>query len=110
MRKRVVFRHMEATPDIENYAYAALERVMGALEHERTPINVDLILSPGRPHAHHAVELLIKTPNYDVICKEEGPHLYQLLDLACDIAYRQIHEQKKRNLDGRKSDDKYKGV
>jgi ribosome-associated translation inhibitor RaiA len=108
--KKITFRHMEATADIENYANAALERVMDALKHERSPIQVDLVLTPGRPHAHHEVELLIKTPNHNVICKEEGPHFYQILDKACDLAYRKIHEQKKELLGEQRNKDKYKGT
>lgn len=108
--KKITFRHMDPTPDIKNYADAALERVMHALEGERTPVDVHLIIEPGRPHAHHQVELLIKTPHYNVISKEEGPHPYQLLDRACDLACRKIHEQKKRLLDGKKKDDIFKGA
>ncbi len=94
MRKRVTFRHMESEPDLESHAYSALDKIEQALNHERSPINLDLVLSPGRPHAHHSVELLIKTPNHDLVIKEEGPHMYQLIDKACDVAYRKIHEQK----------------
>ncbi len=94
MRKRVTFRHMETEPDLETHAYTALDRIEMALEHEQSPINLDLVLSPGRPHAHHQVELLIKTPNHDFVIKEEGPHMYQLIDKACDVAYRKIHDHK----------------
>ena len=108
--KKITFRHMDATPDIKNYAEEALARVEAALEHERSPIYIDLVLEPGRPHAHHSVELIIKTPNHNIICREEGPHFFQLLDIACDLAYRKIHEQKERMNDERKKGDSYKGV
>jgi len=103
MRTRVTFRHMESVPDLESHAYACLDRIMKALDYEPSPRNVELVLSPGRPHAHHCAELLIKTPHIDLVIKKEGPHLYQLIDLACDIAYRKIHEEKERMIDGRKS-------
>jgi ribosome-associated translation inhibitor RaiA len=103
MRTRVTFRHMDSEPDLENHAYAALERVTKALEHEPSPHNVDLVLSPGRPHAHHQVELLILTPHINIVVKEEGPHMYQLIDHVCDIAYRKIHEHKERMIDERRA-------
>ena len=108
--KKITFRHMDATPDIKNYAEAALDRVMKALSHESSPIYVDLILTPGRPHAHHEVELLVKTPHYNIVCKETGPHFFQLLDMVSDIAYRKIHEEKERLLNERRNTDSYKGV
>lgn len=107
MHKRVTFRHMEPVADLENHAQVALDAVIEALSSERTPIYIDLVLSPGRPHAHHQVELLVKSPNYDLICKEEGPHMYQLIDLACDIVCRKIREQKKRMINERRTGDSY---
>lgn len=94
MRKRVTFRHMETEPDLETHAYSVLDKIEAALSGENTPINLDLVLSPGRPHAHHLVELLVKTPHHDLVIKEEGPHMYQLMDKACDVACRKIHDQK----------------
>lgn len=102
MRTRVTFRHMDSVPDLESHANTALGRVVKALENEPSPRNIDLILEAGRTHAHHAVELLVSCPNVNLVIKEEGPHMYQLIDLACDIAYRKIHEQKKKVIDARK--------
>ena len=102
MRTRVTFRHMDSVPDLENHARTALDRVIKALEHEPSPRNVDLILEAGRTHAHHSVELLVSCPNVNLVIKEEGPHMYQLIDLACDIAYRKIHEAKERVIDERR--------
>jgi hypothetical protein len=44
----------------------------------------------------------------NLVIKEEGPHMYQLIDYACDIAYRKIHEQKERTLEERKASRKDK--
>lgn len=37
------------------------------LEKEPTPIYMDVIIKPGHTHAHHQVEFLLKTPNYDLV-------------------------------------------
>jgi ribosome-associated translation inhibitor RaiA len=110
MNKKITFRHMDHVPDVDNYANGALERIVDALSNERSPVTIELVLSPGRPHAHHEVELLVKSPNYHIICKEEGPHFFQLIDKACDVVYRKIHERKKQLLDERKHADSYKGA
>lgn len=110
MHKRITMRHMDHAPDVENYAHDALEKILNALEGEKTPVYVDLILEPGRPHAHHAAELLIKTPSFSVVFKQEGPHIFQLIDRVCDLAYRKIHEEKKKKINDRRSGDSFKGV
>ena len=112
MHRRVTMRHMTHVPDVENYANDALERVVDALRDEKEPIYLDFIIEPGRPHAHHQVELLIKSPNYSIVYKEEGPHVFQLIDRACDMAYRKIHEEKKKHVKARKKGktDSYKGA
>ena len=103
MQRKITMRHMDHSPDVENYAHAALDRITNALEHERTPRYVELIITPGRPHAHHEVELLIKTPNYNFCFKQEGPHTFQLIDRVCDLAYAKIHDEKKKRVQERKN-------
>ncbi len=110
MHKRVTMRHMDHVPDVENYAHDALERIIQALNGEKSPIYLDLIVEPGRPHAHHQVELLIKTPSLNIVYKEEGLHVFQLIDRACDMAYKKIHEEKKKRIKNIRNGDSYKGA
>jgi|SRR5579859_4648473 len=112
MDRRITMRHMDHVPDVENYANDALDRVADALENEKEPIYIYLTIDPGRPHAHHQVELLIKSPNYNIVYKQEGPHVFQLIDRACDMAYRKIHEERKKQVKNRKNgkNDSYKGA
>ncbi len=94
---------MEHSDVMEDYANSQLEKVIDFLKSEqRSPIYIDLILEPSKIHAHHWVELRVKTPEYSVISNYEGSKLYDVLDRVIDIMYSELHEKKAR----RKKDDK----
>jgi ribosomal subunit interface protein len=110
MPKRITFRGMEHSPVIEEYCNGQLAKVEEFLTHEREPIYINLVLDAQRTHAHHHVELCIKTPNYDLVSHYEGPEMYDVIDRVIDTMYRQLTEAKKKNMiDGRHADS-YKGA
>ena len=78
----------------ENYANEQLARLEEFLKHEHTPIYIDLIFTPGHIHAHNRVELLIKTPHYDLVTHHEGPDFYDAIDKVIDTMYRQLLRKK----------------
>lgn len=96
---RIAFRHMDSTEHLQNHINKQLEKVNTFLSHEATPITIDLVMSPAKLHAHHQVELVIKSPNYHVVVNHEGTEFYQLLDKVIDAAYRKLHEEKRRKED-----------
>ncbi len=104
MIKRVVFRHMEHSKVIEEYANQQLEKVIHFLENEPTPIYIDLIFEPSLVHEHHRVELLVKSPHYDLVSHYEftGTGFYDVIDRVIDTMYHELHEKKRKNEDMRK--------
>lgn len=110
MNKRVVFREMDSSVALEKYADEHLEKITTFLKNERDPIYIDLSLEAGRPHAHHRVELRIKTPRYDLIVHEEGAEIYKVLDSVIDRMYYQLHKEKEALIDKDRKADSYKGV
>ena len=107
MQKRIVYRGMEGSPVLEEFAQKHLEKVEKMLENEQTPIIIDLILEASAVHAHNKVELRIKTPNYDLIAHHEGPELYQEIDRVTDKMIQEIRRAKERRVDGEKKKDSY---
>lgn len=104
MPKRIVFRNMDHSDAIEQYANEQLERIEHFLEGENSPIYIDLTLEPSKVHNHHRVELRVKTPNYDRITEFEGNHFYKILDHVTDVMYKELHEDKKKHkIDGLKT-------
>jgi ribosomal subunit interface protein len=110
MQKQITFRGMESTAALENYSDEQLARIFKFLENEREPIFLHLILTAGRPHAHFEVELLIKSPHYDLIVKDEGSDLYKTLIEVADTMYLQLRKQKKKFIDEERKKDSYKGA
>ena len=102
METKFTFRHMERSTVIEDYANNQLSKVYEFLSNEREPVYIDVIFEPSKVHAHHRVELLVKSPCYDLITHREGPEFYDLIDQVVDIMYRNLHEEKRREIDERK--------
>ncbi len=90
---------MDHSAIIEEYAVAQLEKVMNFLENEPSPIYVDLVLEAGRQHAHHKVELRVKTPHYDLVSSYEAQEMYEVIDRVIDTMYHRLHEKKREHID-----------
>jgi ribosomal subunit interface protein len=101
MNKRITFRNMEHTLAIENYANEHLAKIEKFLEHEPTPVSIDLVMEPSKTREHNRVELMIKSPHYNVIAHHEGPHFYKVLDHVIDIAMQELLKEKRKRIDGR---------
>lgn len=102
MNKQITFRDVPHSAAMENYANEELARIEEYLKNERSPITIDLIFSPSKIHAHNRVELLIKTPHFDLVTHFEGPDFYDAMDKTIDKMYRQLLEQKDRLIENRK--------
>jgi len=93
---------MDHSDPMEDYANQQLEKVETLLTNERTPIYIDLVLEPSKVHAHHRIELRVKTPRFEKISHFEGPDFYNVLDHVIDTMYRQLCEEKRKEIDERK--------
>lgn len=110
MIKRIVCRNMEHSLALENYVNEQLAKVEQFLANEREPIHIDVILTAGKPHAHDAVEVILKSPRYNLVSKYEGPKMYDVIDRVIDTLYHELREAKKKNNDGERDKDHYKSA
>lgn len=101
MQKRIVFRGVDHSDNAEQYANKQLQKIEHFLEHEQTPVHIDLIFEPSKLRQHSRVELRVKSPHYDLIShyEHEGVEFYAVLDHVIDSMYRQLHEAKEKNHD-----------
>ncbi|TET06084.1 hypothetical protein E3J79_03440 [Candidatus Dependentiae bacterium] len=104
MHKRITFRAMDHSTVMEEYANQQLEKIVQFLKNERSPIYLDLILEPSKIHAHHRIELRVKTPRFDLISNYEGPDFYEVLDRVIDVMYKDLHLRKKEWKDAIESE------
>lgn len=110
MDKKVTFRHMEHSSVMDDYINQQLAKIEDFLSHEQEPVFLELVLEPSTVHAHHRVEIRIKTPEYYLVSNYEGPEFYDVLDRVLDTMYYQLHEKKRELVMKRKKADHYKGA
>ncbi len=105
MIKRIVFRNMDKSDIMEAYANQQLAKIEQFLSEERSPVHIDLFFEPSKVHEHHRVELRIKTPHYDKNSdyEHEGMDFYKVLDRVIDVMYRELLEQKRKNIEREKT-------
>lgn len=101
MNKRIVFRNMDHSDVMEQYANEQLEKVIHFLENDRGPVYIDLYLEPSKVHEHHRVELHVKSAEYNLNSsyEHEGMGFYEVLDRVIDTMYRELCEAKRKNHD-----------
>ncbi|MBA3954503.1 ribosome-associated translation inhibitor RaiA [Candidatus Dependentiae bacterium] len=110
MTKRIFYKNMESTPVLEEFSNKHLEKIEKILENERTPIYIDLTLESMPTHAHHRVEMIVKTPNYDLVAHHEGPEMYQEIDRVADIMIHELRKAKARLVDEAKTKDSFRSA
>lgn len=101
MNKRITFRNMEHAESIENYANEHLVKIEKFLEHEPLPVSIDLVMEPSKTREHNRVELLVKSPHYDLMAHHEGPQFYKVLDHVVDLMLQLLREAKRERIDNR---------
>lgn len=101
MTKRIVFRNMDKSDVMEEYANEQLRKIEDFLKDEPTPITIDLFLEPSTVNEHHRVELIVKTPNYrkSIDYEYPGTAFYDVLDRVIDTMYKELHEEKRKHHD-----------
>ena len=104
MHKRIMFRHMDSCEAITRYANEQLAKVEHFLENEQRPIYIDLTFEPSKVREHPRIELLVKSPHYDLVShyEHEGVDFYDALDRVIDTMYHQLHERKRKLDDDKK--------
>ena len=110
MQKRIAFRGIDSTPVLEEFINTHLEKVERLLENERSPIMIDFVVEASKVHAHHKVELRIKTPHYDLVAHHEGPEMYHEIDKVVDKMVRELRRAKEKRVDDQKKHDSYKSA
>ncbi len=102
MNIKITFQNCDSSPVMEKHIHDQLAKIVRFLEHEGSPIYIELIIQPGHVHAHHHVEFLLKSPHYDLVTHDEGPKVYQMIDNAIDTMYARLRKEKDRHVEDRK--------
>jgi len=102
MNIQITFQNCDTSEIMEKHIHEQLAKIVRFLEKESTPIYIDVIIQPARTHAHHQVQVLLKSPNYDLVTHDEGPEIYQVLDTVIDTMYARLRKEKDKRIEDRK--------
>lgn len=108
MDRKVTFRHMDHSKVMEDYIDKQMAKIEKFLQREREPVFLELVLEPSKIHAHHRIEIRVKTPDYYLVNDYEGPEFYDVLDRVLDVMYNRLHEKKRELNDQKRTADWYK--
>jgi ribosomal subunit interface protein len=102
MNKKITFRDMESTVLLEEHVHEQLAKVERFLLSERSPINIEVLLTAHKQHAHHEVEVRLHCPDYHFRAHAEGNDMYMVINEAIDRLYTELRRAKKKWIDTRK--------
>ncbi len=102
MNIQITFQNCDSSDVMEKHIHEQLAKIVHFLEKERSPIYIELFIKPGRVHAHHEVDFVLKSPHYNLVAKDEGPKIYQVLDNVIDSMYAQLRKIKDKHVEDRK--------
>lgn len=101
-KSTVTFRHMEHSPVIEDYVLKELIELDKFLHQERSPIACDMVIEARPVHSRFIAELVIRTPNFYEVAKDEGFNINEVIDSVIKKMSAQLGRKKARRIDERK--------
>ncbi len=105
MERKITFRRMEPSTVIEEFINAKLDKFEELLGSERSPVSVSVVIDTHPTHAHNKVDVLVDTPDYNLIANHEGQDVYVEIDTVMDKMLREIRRAKeKRDSEQKKSE------
>lgn len=104
MNKRIVFRNMDHSDVMQEYADKQLKKIEDFIVHFNTPHTIDVYLEPSHVHMHHRVSLHVRcgSHTFESSCEHEGMSFYDALDKAIDVMYKKLHDAKDKQEDQKK--------
>jgi len=110
---------MDHSEPLETHATQKLSKILDYFTNaqELSPFNVELHLKANKLHPHHAAELHLRTPRFNLDAHDEGPDMYVVIDNTVDKIVKLLKKEKDKwqdkiqKADSEKkkfSDDKYK--
>jgi ribosomal subunit interface protein len=101
MKTKITFHNMPHSVPMEAHALQKLEKISEFLKNiqDIEPLYAELWLKANKQHPHHASELHIKTPFFDLHTHDEGADMYIVIDSTIDKMVKLIKKEKERFRD-----------
>ena len=102
---------MDHSDGLEQHALSRLAKIEHFLQQsEKAPISIHMIITAGFVHAHHKVELLVKTPHYDLASHEENKDAYQAINNVVHTMFSELTRAKEKLVDARKGGNQHRST
>lgn len=92
---------MPHSAPLEQHALTKLTKIEEILkaQAEATPFTVEMWLKANKQHPHHAAELHVRTPIFNLHAHDEGPDMYIVADNTIDKMVTLLKKEKERMLE-----------
>lgn len=99
MKKKISFHNMPHSDPLEQHTHQKLEKVGVFVDDTIRPFHVEVWLKANKTHPHHAVEIHLKTPMFDLHAHKEGVDMYVVVDQAIDKIVALLIKEKEKHID-----------
>lgn len=101
MEVKISFHNMPHSEPMETHALQKLLKITEFLKNQEdlSPFYVELWLKANKQHPHHATELHLKTPQFNLHAHDEGPDMYIAIDNTIDKMVKLLNKEKERQRD-----------
>ncbi len=90
---------------LEEHTNSKLDKISSFIDDSLRPLHIEVWLKANKQHPHHAAEIHLKTPHFDLHAHNEGVDMYTTVDNTIDkIVTLLIKEKEKRLEKSRKND------
>ena len=110
MNRRITFKNMEHSENIENFALKKLEKINKLIDSDRDPKIIDMVITGAASHAHNQIELNVQFANIKLFSHHEGPDIFKEIDIVIDRMLEEIRRAKDKLKDKHKTEDKFKSA
>lgn len=90
---------MPHSDPLEQHTTKKLAKVLAFVDDSIRPLHVEAWLKANKTHPHHAVEIHLKTPSFDLHAHKEGTDMYVAVDEAIDKIVTLLVKEKKKIID-----------
>lgn len=99
MKTKISFHNMPHSDPLEQHTAQKLEKIREYVNDSLKPFNIEVWLKANKQHPHHAVEIHLKTPRFDINAHHEGTDMYVVVDQTIDKIVSQIIKEKEKVRD-----------
>ncbi len=99
MKTKISFHNMPHSDPLEKHTAQKLEKIRAFVNDSLQPFHIEVWLKANKLHPHHAVEIHLKTPRFDLNAHQEGTDMYVVVDQAIDKVVSQLIKEKEKMRD-----------